>query len=72
MLWSMVFPLGMYALATGRLSLASDFWSLQLISHVMIWVALAAWTASACGLVIAVCRRWSSGREVAAARASPT
>jgi tellurite resistance protein TehA-like permease len=72
MLWSMVFPLGMYALATGRLSLASNFWSLQLISHVMIWVALAAWTASACGLVIAVFRRWSSGRELAAASASPT
>lgn len=67
MLWSLVFPLGMYALATGRLSLAGDFWPLQLISHAMIWVALVAWAASACGLVIAVCRRWSPGRALTAA-----
>ena len=35
MLWSLVFPLGMYALTTARLSLAADFAPLQLIAHAM-------------------------------------
>ena len=40
MLWSLVFPLGMYALASLRLSLASDFPPLHSISLAMVWVAL--------------------------------
>jgi tellurite resistance protein TehA-like permease len=51
MLWSLVFPLGMYALASLRLSLAADFPPLSAISGVMVWVALAAWAATAAGLV---------------------
>jgi tellurite resistance protein TehA-like permease len=43
MFWSLVFPLGMYALASLRLSLAADFPPLSAISHAMVWVALAAW-----------------------------
>jgi tellurite resistance protein TehA-like permease len=43
MFWSLVFPLGMYALASLRLSLAADFPPLRSISHAMVWVALAAW-----------------------------
>src|SRR5581483_270056 len=42
MLWSLVFPLGMYALASQRLSLAADFSPLQSVSHAMVWIALAA------------------------------
>jgi len=53
LLWSLVFPLGMYALASLRLSLASDFAPLRVISHGMVWVALAAWGATAAGLVAA-------------------
>jgi tellurite resistance protein TehA-like permease len=53
MLWSLVFPLGMYALASLRLSLAADFPPLSAISGVMVWVALAAWAAAAAGLVAA-------------------
>jgi tellurite resistance protein TehA-like permease len=49
LLWSMVFPLGMYALASRRLSLAADFPPLDAISQVMIWIALAAWAATAAG-----------------------
>jgi tellurite resistance protein TehA-like permease len=44
MYWSLVFPLGMYTLATWRLSLAADFPLLQLLPRVMIWVAVGAWT----------------------------
>jgi tellurite resistance protein TehA-like permease len=60
MLWSLVFPLGMYALASLRLSLAADFPPLSAISGVMVWVALAAWAATAAGLVAA---SWLSFRD---------
>lgn len=51
MLWSLVFPLGMYALASLRLSLAADFEPLRLISKAMVWVALAVWALTSAGLV---------------------
>jgi tellurite resistance protein TehA-like permease len=60
MFWSLVFPLGMYALASLRLSLAADFPPLRAISYSMVWVALAAWVATSAGLAIA---SWQSFRE---------
>jgi tellurite resistance protein TehA-like permease len=56
MLWSLVFPLGMYALASLRLSLAADFAPLRLISAAMVWVAFAAWALTAAGLVMTLRR----------------
>ena len=53
MFWSLVFPLGMYALASLRLSLATDFPPLRSISHAMVWVALAAWAATGFGFASA-------------------
>jgi tellurite resistance protein TehA-like permease len=50
-LWSFVFPLGMYAVASGRLGLAAQFAPLHWISSAMIWVALLAWLLVAAGLV---------------------
>lgn len=50
MLWSLVFPLGMYALASLRLSLAAEFPPLRIVAETMVWVALAAWGATAVGL----------------------
>jgi tellurite resistance protein TehA-like permease len=61
MYWSLVFPLGMYALASLRLSLAADVPALRLMSKLMVWVALAAWTITAYGLVVA---SWRSYRNV--------
>jgi len=58
-LWSLVFPLGMYALASLRLSLAADFSPLRTISRAMVWIALAAWAATAVGLALA---SWKSLR----------
>jgi tellurite resistance protein TehA-like permease len=58
MMWSLVFPLGMYALASLRLSLASDFPPLAAVSRGMVWIALAAWAATAIGLVRANWRSW--------------
>lgn len=65
MLWSLVFPLGMYALASLKLSLASDFPPLRALAGGMVWVALAAWLATVAGLARA---SWRSLAAVAAER----
>lgn len=68
-MWSFVFPLGMYAVASARLGLAAEFPPLEWISRVMIWVALAAWIAVMGGLV----RRtvaWATRRSAGTARES--
>jgi tellurite resistance protein TehA-like permease len=61
MFWSLVFPLGMYALASLRLSLAADFPPLKSISHAMVWVALAAWTMTGFAFASA---SWRSFRDI--------
>jgi Tellurite resistance protein and related permeases len=61
MFWSLVFPLGMYALASLRLSLAADFPPLRSISHAMVWIALAAWAMT--GFAFAFVS-WRSFREL--------
>lgn len=54
--WSLVFPLGMYAVATYKLALAADFSPIEVFSRGMAWVALAAWAVTSVGLVRAVVR----------------
>jgi tellurite resistance protein TehA-like permease len=56
LVWSAVFPVGMYSMATMRLSLASDFVALRGVAHVVVWLAIAAWVA-ALGALIAACGR---------------
>ena len=51
---SAVFPVGMYSMATMRLSLASDFVALRGLAHVVVWIAIAAWVA-ALGALCAAC-----------------
>jgi tellurite resistance protein TehA-like permease len=53
MLWSIVFPLGMYAVTSLRLSQIADFPILGTWSWVMAWVALAAWCSTAVALALA-------------------
>lgn len=48
--WGMVFPLGMYAAATYRLSEALPFGPLEWIAHSFLAIACTAWTATALGL----------------------
>jgi tellurite resistance protein TehA-like permease len=60
LLWSLVFPLGMYSIATQRLSLAADFSPLLTISHTMLWIAVAVWTVTFAALAIA---SWRSFRD---------
>lgn len=52
-MWSLVFPLGMYSVASARLGLATDFAPLGWVASVMIWVAFAAWS----GTFFALLRR---------------
>ncbi|HEX5507644.1 MAG TPA: tellurite resistance/C4-dicarboxylate transporter family protein, partial [Pseudolabrys sp.] len=61
-LWGLVFPLGMYALASLRLSRAAGVPVLQTLSEAMVWVALAAWIATAIGFAWA---SWRSYRNFA-------
>ena len=56
MLWSLVFPLGMYALASLRLSLAAQFPPLRSVAETMVWIALAVWTATFAAMLTAVGR----------------
>lgn len=57
--WSLVFPLGMYAVASARLGLAADFPPLRWISLATIWVAAAVWLWVFAGLA----RRLSGARR---------
>ncbi|ACI92275.1 putative C4-dicarboxylate transporter/malic acid transport protein [Afipia carboxidovorans OM5] len=59
--WSLVFPLGMYALASLRLAQAADIGALAALSRVMVWIALAAWSLTAVGLVVTLWRHWQRG-----------
>ena len=56
MLWSIVFPLGMYAVATYHLSVADDYPPFQGLSHLMAWVAFSAWIATTVALIVASAR----------------
>jgi tellurite resistance protein TehA-like permease len=56
MLWSLVFPLGMYALASLRLSLAAEFSPLRRVADAMVWIALAAWAAAFVAMGVALWR----------------
>jgi tellurite resistance protein TehA-like permease len=55
--WSLVFPLGMYALASLRLSHAAGIAPLSALSQVMAWIALAAWVMTSAGFAAACWRR---------------
>jgi tellurite resistance protein TehA-like permease len=68
LLWSMVFPLGMYSVATARLSLAADFAPLRTGARGMMWIALSVWIATALALVVATWRSWQAESTGAGAK----
>jgi tellurite resistance protein TehA-like permease len=55
--WSMVFPVGMYTVATYRLAEALDWKFLLVVPRVGGWFALGVWLAAFAGLVRRVARR---------------
>src|SRR5690606_7201314 len=59
-LWSVVFPLGMYAVASVTLGRAIDFDFMQQLAAVWVWVGVAAWGIVVLLLILAAAR---AGRE---------
>lgn len=55
-LWSMVFPLGMYAVAASYLSIADDLPLVGRVGSVGIWVAFAVWVSVLVAMVLAATR----------------
>ncbi len=49
-IWSMVFPLGMYAVASQRLGQVAEFPPMTLIAQLMIWIAVGAWVFAIVGM----------------------
>lgn len=64
MYWSLVFPLGMYSVATMRLYFVSDFRPIEHFSQVMVWVALLAWSIVMIGLLRSLWRGFAAARAV--------
>ena len=62
MSWSIVFPLGMHAIASFRLARAAGIPALAAWSRVMIWIALGAWSLAVLGLAVS---SWRSARRSA-------
>lgn len=54
--WGAVFPLGMYATCTARLSTLIESPPLASIAGVFLWVALATWLALFAALILRLCR----------------
>jgi len=62
-LWSVVFPLGMYSVATLAYGKVTKLAFMTPIAHVMLWVAVAAWIAvAAAGLISLAGRPHASAR----------
>ena len=49
-LWSAVFPLGMYVVATHEYAAVADLKFLEFIPHAMFWIALLVWTLTFIGM----------------------
>ena len=59
-LWSMVFPLGMYSVATLSFGKVADLSFMGPLSRFMIWVAVAVWTLVAIAFIIRLTHRSST------------
>ena len=71
--WATVFPLGMYAVACTALGTVGPTARtiLRDVSTVMFWIALAAWCATAIGMVVNVLRPAGHPREPGSRASGP-
>jgi tellurite resistance protein TehA-like permease len=60
--WSIIFPLGMYGVATRALGDADHLPIVEAVGRTEIWLALAAWTATAAAMVLHLGRTVRAGR----------
>jgi tellurite resistance protein TehA-like permease len=60
-LWSVVFPLGMYSVATLTFGKAAHLTFMEPLARFMIWVALAAWVLVAAAFLAQLARRFEAG-----------
>ena len=59
--WALVFPIGMYGVATFKMRAAIGLDALEWLPKVTLAVALVAWTAAFAGMVLGAARRlWTS------------
>jgi tellurite resistance protein TehA-like permease len=58
--WALVFPLGMYGVATSRMADATDLTALDWLPPVVLAIALTAWALTFAGLVGTASRAWRS------------
>lgn len=56
-LWSIIFPLGMYSVASSYLGIADRLPVVSAIGRVELWLAVAAWTATFVAMVVHFARR---------------
>ena len=74
-LWSVVFPLGMYSVATLSFGKVAHLRFMEPLSRFMLWVAVAAWIVVAAAFLIRLARRSgepASGAAAASASAATT
>lgn len=64
--WSVVFPLGMYAVAGIHLGRADDLPIVVLVGAAWLWVVLSAWAAVFTAMLVHLARRLVLGRRIPA------
>ena len=71
-MWSMVFPLGMFAVASMKLGRTEHLPVVEAVGKAGLAVAVLAWVAVAAGLVLTLARGLGPGRRCTARRPRPS
>ena len=66
--WALVFPLGMYGVATSRMAEATDLSALDWLPPAVLAIAFTAWALAFAGLVGTAARAWRSPASASGTR----